>query len=386
MAKTENKEMGVNFYSFSTKVNNTPVFSDTGRKEWISYGDNNLYPNYLIEILNGSSDHNAIIKRKTDMAVGQGWVENSNTENFIENPHGKEDLNIISYKVGYDLMVYGAFAYVITWANDGKTIARVTYMPLNKVRIAKDVVEKDNPEMYERQQAGVDFYYISNDWANTRKGDNKPEVIQGFSKEFNDVKTQLVYVTEYRPSYEYYTVPDYISGIDWIELDKEVANFHLSSVHNGFTPSMVINFAAGIPSAEEQRVLGRKIKEEYAGTDNASKIFITYSDTPEKRPEFIPINLNDSDERFILLNEQITQKIITAHRANSVVVGVATEGKLGSSSEVFEQESLFQRNVIAQKQGLIENSFNKLTKINGLDKIELVDVTDEIVDNSIIKE
>ena len=376
MDKIENKELGLNFYSFSSKVNNAPVFKDMGNKEWIPYGSTNLYPNYLLEILNGSSDHNAIVKRKTDMAVGQGWVETSENESFLTNEFGKEDLDSIGFKIGYDLMLYGAFSYLITWSNDGKTIARITYIPLNKVRIAKEVEEKDNAEMFRRQEDGVDFYFISNDWANTRKANNKPELIQGFSQEFNDVKTQLVYVTEYRPSYEFYTVPDYISSIDWIELDNEIGNFHLNSVKNGFTPSMIINFNAGIPSAEEQKKLAKKIGEQYAGTNNASKVFITYSETPESKPDFVPVDLNDSDERFILLNQQITQKIITGHRANAVVVGVQTEGKLSSSSEVMEQEELFMANVIRQKQQIIENSFNKLTKINGLEKIKLVDLVE----------
>lgn len=377
MEKLENKELGVNFFSFSTKINNAPTFKDHGRKEWISYGEDNLYPNYLVELLNSSSDHNAIIKRKVDMAVGNGFVKTPELEKFLLNEYGKKDMDSIVYRLGYDLLLYGAFSYLVTWSNDGESIARVTYMPLSKVRIARDVEQKDDPERFKRQEAGVEFYYISEDWGNTRKSNNKPRLIQGFSEEFNDVKTQLVYVTEYRPSYEYYTLPDYISGIDWIELDKEVGNYHLNSVQNGFTPSMIISFNGGIPTAEEQEYIAKNIKKEYAGTDNASKVFITFSEGGDKKPDFTPVQLNDSDERFILLNEQISTKIMTAHRANPIVSGIQTAGKLGSTDEVFEQEELFMNNVIKQKQHIIENSFNKLTKINGLPNVELFDIVKE---------
>ena len=361
----ENKKNTTQIFSFSIEERRLPKFEENSRKQWVEYGSDNQFGEYLINLMNNSSKHNSLIKKKVNMTVGNGWVTDENNQEFISNPNGKEDLNSISYKNGYDLMVYGMYALAITWSNDRNTIARISYVDVSKVRIAKTLT--DDSEMAKRQAEGVDFYYISSDWSNLRKDKNKPELIQGFSEEYKDESTQLVWIKEYRPGTDsYYTLPDYISTIDWIELDKEIANFHLSSTQNGFTPSMVINFRDGLPSDEEMSIINRRMQETYAGTSNASKVIMTFSE-PDKTPEFIPINLNSSDQRFLQLEEQIQQNIIVGHMATPLVAGVATAGKLGSSSEILEAEMVFQKNVIDAKQTLIERTYNKIAMINGIE-------------------
>lgn len=370
----EETDSSINFFTFSQIENNQPKFKLDGRKEWISYGDDNLYPNYLIELLNGSPIHNEIVKKKVDMTSSGGFKYKTSLESIINNPYGSEHLNDIVYKNTYDLMYSGAFALLVTWSKDKSVVSRVQYISIDKIRIAKPLENPDtDAERYEREQEGVEFYYISQDWSNTRK--NKPELIQGFSEQYKDALTQLYYVKEYRPTYEWYTLPDYIPATPWIELDREIANYHLNSAKNGFTPSMVINFPTQ-PTAEEQRIIAQKLKEQYQGTDNANKVFLTFSPSPETKPEIIPINLNDNDDRFTTLTTLIAENIMMAHRANAVIVGIQTAGKLGSSTEVEEYEDLFQRQVIYQKQQLIERSYNRIFNRGGnLDMLELVNIT-----------
>lgn len=370
--KEDNKEkrvMDLGFLTFSVDVNNTPIFTEKGRAQWVNYGDNNLYPDYLIELLNKSSKHNSIVKRKADMIAGSGW---EGDETFIANEHGKENLNKIAFKNAYDLEVYGAYSLLVTWSKDHKSIARIQYLDLAKVRIAKDVEEKNDAEMYKRQQKGVDFYYISGDWTQVKKERYKPELFQGFTGKYNGVDTEVIYVKDYRPGVNFYTLPDYIASVDWIELDKEIANFHLNGAKNGFTPSMAISFKSGIPSKEEQNRFHRQIQDKFSGTDNASKVFITYSENENTVPEFTTLGANDNDQRFLQLEETISQNMAIAHRIPPVVVGVLVSGKLGTTNELYEAESLFQRNVIDQKQFMIEETYNELANINGVEDLELI--------------
>lgn len=344
------------FFAFSNnKVNNTPKFSE-GKGEWIKYGDDNMYPNYLLDLMNNSSKHNAIVKRKTDLTAGGGWI---NENDFITNQYGDEDLNDIVYKSAYDLNIFGAFVLIGTWSKDRKSVARLQYVATQKVRIANNLDPKT--VQGKRAEEGVEYFFISSDWSNAKK--NPPKLIQGYSSEYRDEENFVVYQKEYRPGVEYYSLPDYISSIDWIELDKEIANFHLSSVHNGFTPSMIISFNNGIPTPEEQDIVYKQVQKRYAGTDNGSNVFITFSDGGDKTPTFTPVTLNDSDERFLMLEEHITQNITIGHRIPLQVAGVAIEGKLGSSAEISENEMLFQHQVIDAKQALIERCYNKLYMI-----------------------
>ena len=370
--KVEEKEVAACFSFGVNKKENTPVFAST-RADWIPYGDDNNYGAYLINLMNTSSKHNSLIKKKVNMSVGSGFMDNPALTDFIANTNGKEDLNDIVFKQGYDLMTYGGYSMAITWSNDRKSIVRETFIDHSKVRKAR-TIEDDSP-MAKLQADGVDFFYTSSDWTQYRKDAHKPVLWQGFSETHNETATQLISVNEYRAGVEHYTYPDYIASVDWIELDKEIANFHLSSVHNGFTPSMIISFRGGVPTPESQKAVKKNLEKSYSGSDKASSVFVTFSESVDTSPEFIPINLNASDERFIALEEQIQQNIIVAHGASPIIAGIAVSGKLGSSDEVRESEEMFQNNVIDAKQKLLERTYNKILKINGsTEKVELVGI------------
>jgi hypothetical protein len=359
-----------NILKFSiTPTESTPVFAET-KADWIPYGSDNLYPDFLINLRNTSSKHNSLLRKKVNMSVGEGFTETPANAEFIANTNGKEDLNDIVFKNGVDLTLYGGYALAVTWSNDGSKIVRTSFVDFSKVRIAK--VLEDDSEVAQLQEKGVDFYYISADWSQYRKTKYTPELIQGFSETEKKAKTQLIYVTEYMAGVDFYTYPDYLPAINWISLDYEISNFHLSSTRNGFTPSMVISMRGGVPSKEERKALKKDLMKEYAGTDNGSNVIMTFSESGDTAPEFTPINLNASDDRFLQLEEQIQQNIIIAHGASPIVAGVAISGKLGSSDEVIESEQVFQKNVIDAKQKIIQRSYDKILKVNGInEEIEL---------------
>ena len=51
---------------------NLPSIVENNHKDYIEFGADNLYPQYLIELYNGSSINNAIIKGVAAMIYGEG--------------------------------------------------------------------------------------------------------------------------------------------------------------------------------------------------------------------------------------------------------------------------------------------------------------------------
>jgi hypothetical protein len=51
-----------------------PIFIERKGREWISYGEDNMYPNYLLELYNKSGKHGAIVKSKANYITGEGWT------------------------------------------------------------------------------------------------------------------------------------------------------------------------------------------------------------------------------------------------------------------------------------------------------------------------
>ena len=364
--KIENKNTKVNMISAPSIDIEAPEFKTLNNKDYILYGNKNDFPTILKEMMNTSSLHSAILKKKSDMTAGLGFESTTaEQKNFINNLNGSETIDQIVYKNAYDLALYGGYCFLVTWSKDKKSIARVQYMDWSKVRKVKEL--DDDSEVAIRQTEGVDFYQISADWTQERKEKYKPEIVQGFSTEYNDVATQLVYVPMYRPgSEDVYPLPDYQACSTYIALDTEIASWHLNSVKNGFTPSMMINMI-GVPSDEEMKQFQRKLEEQYSGSANSSKIILTLSEDEAQVPIITPLQLNDSDERYKDLAQQVKEQIIIGHRASSTVVGVATAGKLGTSSEVVEAEAMFQHNVIDQYQYLLETHYNRIMNLNGID-------------------
>ena len=366
--KVSDKNTKVKMISAPAIEVEAPIFKTVNNKDYILYGIGNNYPNTLKEMMNQSSLHNAILKKKADMIAGKGFnFETPEQKIFISNMNGSETLDQIVYKNGYDVSLYGGFCFLITWSKDRKSISRFQFMDWSKVRKMKELDDKS--EIAKRQEEGIDFFMISSDWSQERKAKYTPEIVQGFSTEYNskEASTQLVYVPVYRPgSEDTYPLPDYQACSTYIALDTEIASYHLNSAKNGFTPSMLISMV-GVASDEEMKDFQHNLEDQYSGSANASKIILTISEDESQVPVITPLTLNASDERYKDLAEQVKEQIIIGHRASSTVVGVAVAGKLGNSSEVIEAESMFQHNVIDQFQFLIESAYTRLMNFNKIE-------------------
>lgn len=332
-----------------------PTFKENRNGIWIDYGDNNLYPQYLLDVYNNRSNkHKAIINRKVDMTTGNGIVEPTTAElqKFLKNSFGDYDIEELSQKINYDLEIYGGFAIRVRWNLDGTRVAALDYIPYQKCRLSPC----ENKVL------------ISKDWSNVRKHENKPEEYHRFSsKEAKEYPTQIFYYLTDGPGQEFYPIPYYSSTLCWIELDGEISNFHLSSVRNGFMPGFILNFATGIPTMEEMEMAAKEFERKYTGSENAGKFILTFSEGQDGKPELLPINLNDSDERFIMLHKEMKEEIFVGHGVVSpMLFGIRTEGQLGGRDEMLEALAIFQSTYIGKRQQQIEKQLNKLAKFAGV--------------------
>ena len=339
-----------------------PVFKESRNGLWIEYGDNNLYPQYLLDVYhNKSNKHKAIINKKVMMTTGNGIQDALTPElkSFLTNTWSSYDVEELAIKINYDLEIYGGFSLQVRWNIDATKVVALDYIPFQKVRLST------NDEKV----------LISKDWNYVRKNENKPEEYQKFNpKMAHKYPTQIFHYLTDTVGQEYYPIPYYSSTLNWIELDWEISNFHLSSVRNGFMPGFILNFATGIPTAEEMEMAYREFERKYTGSENAGKFILTFSEGADGKPELMPIPLNDSDERFIMLHKEMKEEIFVGHSVTSpMLFGIRTEGQLGGKDELLEALAIFQSTYIRYKQELIAKQLNKIAKFAG--------VTEEIIFN-----
>jgi hypothetical protein len=180
---------------------------------------------------------------------------------------------------------------------------------------------------------------------------------------------QLLYIKAYHPKADHYPLPPYLGAIPYIELDSEIANFHLNSVKNGFMAGTVFSFNNGQPTEEEQEKIEEKIEEKFSGTDNANKILLLFNDSKEQGVQIDPMSSNGFEDRFDILNKTVQQEIFSGHRVvDPALFGIKEEGVFSGRTQIRDSYELFKNTYVRARQAFIIDIFNELAALNGFEK------------------
>ena len=326
-------------------------------KGWINYGDDNLYPQYFIDLYQKSGTHNALCTSIGYMIFGEGLKTDSLDARLKMEEWGLDDE---IRKSCIDLKIQGGFALEIIYSIDRTTISKVRHLPFENIR---------SGEINEREE--VDFYYYSRDWSDKRC---EPEEVHTFDpSQSKEYPVQILYVKPFSVGSFAYPSVDYQGSISYIELDKEIASYHISNIRSGLAPSYVISFLNGSPPVEERNRIRNDIESQLAGATNAGKFIITYSDQPDRKPSFEPFPLTDADKQYQFLSTETTDKIMVGHRVVSpAMFGVKTAGTLGSTQELEVASQLFERQVIVPFQKIVDKAVKSVFRAAGInDSVKL---------------
>jgi hypothetical protein len=315
-----------------------PVNKIMAKDSFVAWGEKNEYPQYLLDLYSTASPvHKAIISRKIKMIAGEGFgLENDPL-----------DLDTLALRLDTDYEIFNGFCFEIIYANDG-SVLEMNHVPYKSARkgIKNDEID-------------FDYYWISTDWSQYKKQEHKPQFIRAYNPLIKTGR-QLFYYVEYSPEAEYYPTPYYSTVLNWVELDERISTFHLNQVKRGYSPQFILNFGTGIPSDEEMDDYVRQFKKEYQG-ETGENIIITFSEGGDQKPELIPIQLNDSDERFIMLSKELKENIMVGHQITSpMLFGIKTEGQLGGRAEMLDALAIMQSTYVSQRQKTIEDSINQV--------------------------
>lgn len=318
---------------------------------YINYGDDNLFPQYLVDLYKSSATHGALCNTIGQMILAEGLTSSDiETRLKIEEWGLQDEMR----KACLDLKIQGGFALEVTWSLDRTTIASVKHCPFENLR-AEEADANDK----------VDAYWYSTDWEDAMVHPIRVKAFCTDSK--NEHPTQILYVSPFSPGSFYYPKPDYIGSVNYVELDKEISKYHINNIRNGLAPSFTIHFKNGIPSPEERRKIRNDIERQLAGATNAGKFIVTYSDQPDRKPDFEPFPLSDADKQYQFLSVETTDKIMVGHRVVSpAMFGVKTAGQLGSTQELEIASQLFDKQIIKPFQRVVKRALTKVVNAAGL--------------------
>lgn len=314
---------------------------------YIKYGENNDYPEYLVDLYNKSPKHGAIIKSKVHYITGNGWIGGQDATKFIEKANRVESLDDITKKIALDIEIFGGSYIEVIWDLTGN-ISELWHVDYTKIR-----TNKDNTQ-----------YWYKDDWNDNKV---KPQILQAFNPKIEGRSKQILYVKEYRPNIGIYALPSYFAALNYIESDIEVSKHVLGNAQTGFSASKLITLPNGEPPDEEKKKVDKSIRNMFSGA-NGKKFMISFVNDATRKPIIDDLGASDiTKEDFAKVDSLIQTNIFSGHQVTTPsIMGIAEAGKLGSRTEMRDGYEIFKNTYINAKQMHLESVFNMLASYKGI--------------------
>lgn len=329
------------------------------RYQWVPVGINHQddYYDLVTEAYNTSTTNAACIEGVADLIYGKGLLtDNEEFSDTLAKLIPAEELR----RVSFDIKLYGNAAFQVMWNKEHTKIIKLYHVPVQTLR-----AEKLNGTMK------VQAYYYCTDWNDTRKQKEKLR-IPSFGNSTEEM--EILFIKEYEPNRYYYSLPDWISALQYSFTEAELSNLHLNNIENGFLPVAMVNFNNGVPAPEERQTIEALLENKFSGTRNAGRFMVSFNDDAINKPTIDTIPIENLHEKYQYVAEYAQDRILVAHRIVSpLLFGIRTAAN-GFSSQAEEMKtaySIFQTMTIQPFQQLLLTAIDKALVEGGWGKQDL---------------
>jgi len=330
-----------------------PSFKKDYGTSYVRFGDDNAYPDYLLQLFNKSPKHRAIINGKVKYIYGGGYKfegTDPKTAEFIEK------FEKLTAQCLTDIETFGG-CYIEVIPSQYAGHFGMHHVDFKTIRANEDCTE---------------FYY-KKEWLKNHLGEQET-ILPAFKV---GLKTKSIFsYKEYTPYASDYPLPGYIAAINYIEADVEVSKAVLTNARTGFSATKFINFYNGEPTEEEKRGINSRFENAATGAEG-KKVLIGFNNDPNKKPTIDDLGVSDlTKENFGGVDDLITNNIFSAHEiTHPLLFGIQQEGKLGSSQELRVAFDIFKNTYVSFKQAKWNKIVNYFAGLHSItDVIYLTDV------------
>lgn len=362
VGSTNKKSNLMRVVQMNKNIKNSPVINSDNPYKWVTYGKNNNYDMYLLDLYHNSTVHSACVDFIANAIIGDGVDYQAMQIQNIEEmtPNYLESWDELLSKISLDLVIFGGYALQIIKNRNDKTYS-FFHQPFSTVRFGK---KDENGEIKKA--------YISKDWSNYVKYQPLEIDVLNYTDDVNIAlgKPYLLVYTNYNIFDEYYPNPHYTSALEAIESDIKLKRYDLNAIMNNFSPSGVLTLNP-VADADERKTILDNIQATFSSEENANNLLITFRSSNDDKPvDFTPIASNvDGVNMFADTNERNMNRILSAHRLSKGLIGLPVDDA-GFSSEGAILEAQFNLANILLINNLrkrIVKHINTLLALNGID-------------------
>lgn len=342
-----------NLHVLELSAYTTPTIQESKRDNWVEFGDDNNYFQFIIDRYTGSTTNSSVINNVSRLIYGRGLSAldaNKKPNEYAQmmTLFNKECIR----KIVLDRKMFGQFAIQVHYSKDHKKILKAYHIPVNLLRAEK--CNKDGE---------IEGYYYSDNWEDTRNYAPKRIPAFGYSNE----QIEILYSKPYAVGMKYYSLPDYQGGLPYAKLEESIADYLINEVQNGFSGTKVVNFNNGVPTEEQQQIIKSKVLSQLSGS-RGQKIIVAFNSNQESKTTVDDIPLNDAPEHYTYLSEECVKKIMLAHNVTSpLLFGLGSANGFSSNADEIQNASiLFDNMVIKPIQDEIIETFDQVLHFNGI--------------------
>jgi len=331
-----------------------PKIKESKREDWVEYGEDNAYYDWLIERYHKSPTNNAVINNMARLIYGRG-IHALNAarrpQDFVQLKKliDCEDLrNAI-----LELKMLGTAHLQVHYNKNHTKILKAYHIPTHLIRPAKC-----------NDEGEIDTYYYSDNWSDTKKFPPKPYPAFGYSKK----EIEIICIRPYSVGLKYFSLVDYQGCLPYTVLEEEIAEYLINDTQNGFSGTKVVNFNNGVPPEEKRRDVADDVKRKLTGA-KGQKTIVSFNQDETKKTTVDDIPLNDAPQHYEYLSKECEGKILVGHNITSpMLVGVVTDNQGFSSNadEIEVSAKYFYNTAVKPFQDLIIEALDKLLAFNNV--------------------
>ena len=329
-----------------------PQIVESKQKEWVTFGENNSYFQFLIDRYRKSATNMSIINNVTRLMYGKGLgvIDASRKPNEYAQAMAIFNKDCMR-KLCFDLKTLGQCAIQVHYSDDHKKILKAFHMDMNLVAMEKC-----------DEYGQINGYYYSDNWSDIKKFPPKRFPAFGTSKD----KVEILCIKPYAVGMKYFATPDYVAGTAYALLEEEISDYLINEVQNGFSGTKVVNFNNGQPDIETQNLLQSQIKNKLTGS-KGQRVIVGFNNNKETATTVDDIPLNDAPDHYQFLATECEKKIMVSHSITSgLLLGLGSANGFGSNADELKNAFvLFDNMVIRPLQQLLIDALEQILSYNG---------------------
>jgi hypothetical protein len=330
-----------------------PIIKENNREEWVEYGENNDFFDFLIERHKKSTTNNAIINTITRLIYGKGLTAlDANTKpneyaqliTLISSDDVRKNLG--------ELKLLGQCAIQVHYDKKRDRVLKAFHVPVNLLRAEK--CNKDGE---------ITGYYYSDNWQDVKKF--QPKRLDAFG--YGSGEIEILYVKPYSVGMKYYSNVDYQGALPYCTLEEEISDYLINLTQRRFTPTLLMNFNNGTGTPEQQDEVHRSIKNKFTGSKGEPYI-LSFNKNKDSAATIDSIQLDNAPEHYSFLSEECLRKIMLGHQVTSpLIFGIATTTGFSSNADELKNSlTIFDNLVIKPFQDLYLDAIEKILAFNGI--------------------